>query len=118
MMTTSCIPTAARLARAMSRIVVSPSTGSNVLGRSSVNGFNRLPAPAASTMPIMNCDRSFGLLALLLEGRRALPGLVPHPADDTLGDERPPQHGSRHEQGRPRDVGHTDAPHVDEPHRP
>ena len=36
----------------MSRIVRSPSTGSSVLGRSSVSGSSRRPAPAASTMPI------------------------------------------------------------------
>src|SRR3954447_11572643 len=37
----------------MSRIVVSPSTGTRALGRVSVYGRSRRPAPAASTMPII-----------------------------------------------------------------
>src|SRR3954467_12572602 len=52
-MTTSVSSTSARLPSAMSRIVVSPSTGTRALGSVSVYGRSRRPAPAASTSPIM-----------------------------------------------------------------
>ena len=39
--------------RSMSKIVVSPSTGTRALGSVSVYGRSRRPAPAASTIPIM-----------------------------------------------------------------
>jgi hypothetical protein len=52
-MVTSVSPTAARLRREMSMIVVSPSTGTRALGNVSVYGRSLRPAPAAKTSPIM-----------------------------------------------------------------
>jgi len=43
---------AARLRRAMSRIVTPAATGSSAFGSASVSGRSRRPAPAASTSPI------------------------------------------------------------------
>src|SRR4051794_11392068 len=98
-------PAFLRLPSATSRIVRSPSTVSSVLGRSRVSSPSRLPAPAASTMPIIGTRpaapprswgagwlrapcRSLTFVLLVFVGDGLLAPSEPPPAGDALGDER------------------------------
>src|SRR4051794_7592178 len=98
-------PAFLRLPSATSRIVRSPSTVSSVLGRSRVSSPSRLPAPAASTMPIIGTRpaapprswgagwlrapcRSLTFVLLVFVGDGLLAPPEPPPAGDALGDER------------------------------
>src|SRR4051794_24822785 len=98
-------PALLRLPSAMSRIVRSPSTGSRVFGRSRVSSPSRRPAPAASTMPIIEARlaaspfacgagwrsspcRSLTFVLLVFVGDGLLAPPEPSPAGDALGDER------------------------------